>query len=99
MKRGTEARAGWIEWVMKGDRSDLGQNCVCMNNGENLMTVVRPAMPYDMEKVSMIEREEANLKVAETRMFRFSLGMTRLKSDIITYEHMRMTDHHCSFRT
>ena len=40
-------------------------------------TVVRPAMMYGLENVALTKRQEAELEVAEMRMLRFELGVTR----------------------
>ncbi|KAK3514234.1 hypothetical protein QTP70_010408 [Hemibagrus guttatus] len=54
-------------------------------------TVVRPAMLYDLETVSLRKRQESELEVAELKMLRFSLGVTRL--DRIRNEYIRGTAH------
>lgn len=40
--------------------------------------VVRPAMLYGLEAVALTKRKEPELEVAERRMLRFSLGVTRM---------------------
>ena len=40
-------------------------------------TVVRPAMMYSLETVALTKKQEAELEVAEMRMLRFELGVTR----------------------
>ncbi|KAK3553533.1 hypothetical protein QTP70_004166 [Hemibagrus guttatus] len=54
-------------------------------------TVVRPAMLYGLETVSLRKRQESELEVAELKMMRFSLGVTRL--DRIRNEYIRGTAH------
>ncbi|MCJ8739298.1 hypothetical protein PDJAM_G00045650 [Pangasius djambal] len=54
-------------------------------------TVVRPAMLYGLETVSLWKRQESELEVAELKMLRFSLGVTRL--DRIRNEYIRGTAH------
>ncbi|KAK3528551.1 hypothetical protein QTP70_002791 [Hemibagrus guttatus] len=54
-------------------------------------TVVRPAMLYGLETVSLRKRQESELEVAELKMLRFSLGVTRL--DRIRNEYIRGTAH------
>ncbi|KAK3508735.1 hypothetical protein QTP70_004280 [Hemibagrus guttatus] len=54
-------------------------------------TVVRPAMLYGLETVSLRKRQESELEVAELKMLRFSLGVTRL--DGIRNEYIRGTAH------
>ncbi|KAK3548065.1 hypothetical protein QTP70_004495 [Hemibagrus guttatus] len=45
--------------------------------GKVYRTVVRPAMLYGLETVSLRKEQESELEVAELKMLRFSLGMTR----------------------
>ncbi|KAK3529945.1 hypothetical protein QTP86_009331 [Hemibagrus guttatus] len=54
-------------------------------------TVVRPAMLYGLETVSLRKTQESELEVAELKMLRFSLGVTRL--DRIRNEYIRGTAH------
>ncbi|KAK3572267.1 hypothetical protein QTP86_029691 [Hemibagrus guttatus] len=60
-------------------------------NGKVYRTVVRPAMLYGLETVSLRKRQESELEVAELKMLRFSLGVTRL--DRIRNEYIRGTAH------
>ena len=39
---------------------------------------VRPAMLYRLETVALTKRQEAEMEVAELKMLRFSLGVTRM---------------------
>ncbi|KAK3526662.1 hypothetical protein QTP70_030874 [Hemibagrus guttatus] len=59
--------------------------------GKVYRTVVRPAMLYGLETVPLRKRQESELEVAELKMLRFSLGVTRL--DRIRYEYIRGTAH------
>ena len=52
---------------------------------------VRPAMLYGLETVALTKRQEAEMEVAELKMFRFSLGVTRM--DKIRNEYVRWTSH------
>ena len=36
--------------------------------------MVRPAMPYEMEAVTVTKRQKSKMEVAEMKMLRFSLG-------------------------
>ena len=54
-------------------------------------TVVRPAKLYGLETVALKKRQEAELEVAELKMLRFSLGVTRM--DRIKHEFIRETTH------
>ena len=38
---------------------------------------VRPAMMYGLEAVALTKRQEAEMEVAELKILRFSLGVTR----------------------
>ncbi|KAK3560749.1 hypothetical protein QTP86_016542, partial [Hemibagrus guttatus] len=59
--------------------------------GKVYRTVVRPAMLCGLETVSLRKRQESELEVAELKMLRFSLGVTRL--DRIRNEYIRGTAH------
>ncbi|KAK3536886.1 hypothetical protein QTP86_027004 [Hemibagrus guttatus] len=59
--------------------------------GKVYRTVVRPAMLYGVETVSLRKRQESELEVVELKMLRFSLGVTRL--DRIRNEYIRGTAH------
>ena len=53
--------------------------------GMILRAVVRPAMMYGMETAAMTKKQERQLEVAEKRMPRYFLGVTR--KDRIRNEH------------
>ena len=59
--------------------------------GKVFKTVVRPAMLFGLETVALKKRQEAELEVAELKMLRFSLGVTRM--DRIRNEDIRGTAH------
>ena len=59
--------------------------------GKMYKTVVRPNMLYGLEAVDLTKRQEAELEVAEMKMLRFSLGVTRM--DRIRNEYVRGTAH------
>ena len=46
--------------------------------GKLYKSVVRPALLYGMETVAVTKAQESKMEVAEMRMLRFSLGLTRL---------------------
>ena len=50
---------------------------------------VRPAMLHGLETVALTKRQEAEMEVAELKMLRFSLGVTRM--DKIRNEYIRGT--------
>ncbi|KAK3549896.1 hypothetical protein QTP86_015522, partial [Hemibagrus guttatus] len=59
--------------------------------GKVYRTVVRPAMLYGLETVSLWKRQESELELAELKMLRFPLGLTSL--DRIRNEYIRGTAH------
>ncbi|KAK3553761.1 hypothetical protein QTP70_009181 [Hemibagrus guttatus] len=83
-------QAGW-----NGSRKVSGVLCdqkiSARIKGKVYRTVVRPAMLYGLETVSLRKRQESELEVAELKMLRFSLGVTRL--DRIRNEYIRGTAH------
>ncbi|KAK3572671.1 hypothetical protein QTP86_004033 [Hemibagrus guttatus] len=83
-------QAGWNGW-----RKVSGVLCErkisARIKGKVYRTVVRLAMLYGLETVSLRKRQESELEVAELKMLRFSLGVTRL--DRIRNEYIRGTAH------
>ena len=70
--------------------SDVWQECICKKmKGKIYMTVVRPAMLHGLETVALKKRQETELEVAEMKILRFALGVTR--RDRIRNEHIRET--------
>ncbi|KAK3552031.1 hypothetical protein QTP70_031579 [Hemibagrus guttatus] len=83
-------QAGWNGWrKVSGVLCD--RKISARIKGKVYRTVVRPAMLYGLETVSLRKRQEAELEVAELRMVRFSLGVTRLNR--IRNEYIRGTAH------
>ncbi|KAK3506431.1 hypothetical protein QTP70_002157 [Hemibagrus guttatus] len=83
-------QAGWNGWrKVSGVMCD--QKISARIKGKVYRTVVRPAMLYGLETVSLRKRQESELEVAELKMLRFSLGVTRL--DRIRNEYIRGTAH------
>ncbi|KAK3533009.1 hypothetical protein QTP70_006242 [Hemibagrus guttatus] len=83
-------QAGWNGWrKVSGVLCD--RKISARIKGKVYRTVVRPAMLYGLETVSLRKRQESELKVAELKMLRFSLGVTRL--DRIRNEYIRGTAH------
>ncbi|KAK3566328.1 hypothetical protein QTP86_032350 [Hemibagrus guttatus] len=83
-------QAGWNGWrKVSGVLCD--QKISARIKGKVYRTVVRPAMLYGLETVSLRKRQESELEVAELKMLRFSLGVTRL--DRIRNEYIRETAH------
>ncbi|MCJ8738182.1 hypothetical protein PDJAM_G00032480 [Pangasius djambal] len=77
-------QAGWNGW-----RKVLGVLCdrkiSARIKGKVYKTVVRPAMLYGLETVSPRKRQESELEVAELKMLRFSLGVTRVPREELWY--------------
>ena len=46
--------------------------------GKVYKVAVGPAMLYGLETVALAKRQEAEMEVAELKMLRFSLGVTRM---------------------
>ncbi|KAK3507024.1 hypothetical protein QTP70_000554 [Hemibagrus guttatus] len=83
-------QAGWNGWrKVSGVLCD--QKISARIKGKVYRTVVRPAMLYGLKTVSLRKRQESELEVAELKMLRFSLGVTRL--DRIRNEYIRGTAH------
>ncbi|KAK3556466.1 hypothetical protein QTP70_008251 [Hemibagrus guttatus] len=83
-------QAGWNGWrKVSGVLCD--QKISARIKGKVYRTVVRPAMLYGLETVSLRKRQESELEVAKLKMLRFSLGVTRL--DRIRNEYIRGTAH------
>ncbi|KAK3556290.1 hypothetical protein QTP70_007046 [Hemibagrus guttatus] len=83
-------QAGWNGWrKVSGVLCD--RKISARIKGKVYRTVVRAAMPYGLETVSLRKRQESELEVAELKMLRFSLGVTRL--DRIRNEYIRGTAH------
>ncbi|KAK3568084.1 hypothetical protein QTP86_030306 [Hemibagrus guttatus] len=83
-------QAGWNGWrKVSGVLCD--RKISARIKGKVYRTVVRAAMLYCLETVSLRKRQESELEVAELKMLRFSLGVTRL--DRIRNKYIRGTAH------
>ncbi|KAK3533744.1 hypothetical protein QTP70_025050 [Hemibagrus guttatus] len=83
-------QAGWNGWrKVSGVLCD--RKISARIKGKVYRTVVRPAMLYGLKTVSLRKRQESELEVAELKMLRFFLGVTRL--DRIRNEYIRGTTH------
>ncbi|KAK3542067.1 hypothetical protein QTP86_011368 [Hemibagrus guttatus] len=83
-------QAGWNGWrKVSGVLCD--RKLSARMKGKVYRTVVRAAMLYGLETVSLRKRQESELEVAELKMLRFPLGVTRL--DRIRNEYIRGTAH------
>ena len=81
-------QAGWNGW-----RRMSGVICYrrvpARVKGKVYKVAVRPAMLYGLETVALTKRQEEEMEVAELKMLRFSLGVTRM--DKIKNEYIRGT--------
>ena len=57
--------------------------------GKVYSSVVRPEMGYGLETVAVTKKQVEEIEVAEMKMLRFAMGMTR--KDKIRNEHIRST--------
>ena len=81
-------QAGWSKW-RKVSGIICDRKLSTRVKGKVYNTAVRPAMLYGMETVALTRRQEVELEVAELRMLRFAMGVTRL--DKIKNTHVRGT--------
>ena len=81
-------QAGWNGW-----RRVSGVICdrrlPARIKGKVYSSVVRPAMVYGLEAVAVTKKQVEEMEVAETKMVRFAMGVTR--KDKIRNEHIRST--------
>ena len=70
-------QAGWSRW-RKVSGIICDRKLSTRVKGKIYNTAVRAAMLYGMETVALTRRQEAELEVAELRMLRFAMGVTRL---------------------
>lgn len=74
--RGEKRRAGRVEWVeMSGEICDRKSS---KSERQGCKRAVRPAMMSGLETAALSERQAAELEVAELKMLRVSLGVTRM---------------------
>ena len=81
-------QAGWNGW-----RRVSGVICdkrlPARLKGKVYSSVVRPAMVYGLETVAVTKKQVEEMEVAEMKMLRFTMGVTR--KDKIRNEHIRST--------
>ena len=70
------------------NRWEAGCMYMCCK-GKMYKSVVRPAMLYGMEMVAVTERQVGKMEVAELKMVRWALGVTR--KDKIRNKYLRGT--------
>ena len=81
-------QAGWNGWRrMSGVICD--RRVPARVKGKVYKVAMRPAMLYGLETVALTKRQETEMEVAELKMLRFSLGVTRM--DKIRNEYIRGT--------
>ena len=81
-------QAGWMSWrKVSGDLCDRKLSAKIM--GKMYKSVVRPTMLYGMETVAVTKRRMEKMEVAELKMARWALGVTR--KDKIRNEYLRGT--------
>ncbi|KAK3548852.1 hypothetical protein QTP70_021037 [Hemibagrus guttatus] len=85
-----QVQALWNGW-RKVSRVLCDRKISARIKGKVYRTLVRPAMLYGLETVSLRKRQESELEVAELKMLRFSLGVTKLGR--IRNEYIRGTAH------
>ena len=69
-------QAEWMSWrKMSGVLCD--RKLLAKVKGEIYKSVIRPAMLYGMETVAMTERQVGKMEVAELKIIRWALGVTR----------------------
>ena len=88
-KRSEEERTGRMEWVEKNSGVICDRRVPARLKGKVYKVAVRPAMLYGLETVALTKRQEAEMEVAELKMLRFSLGVTRM--DKTRNEYIRGT--------
>ena len=83
-------QAGWNGWRrMSGVICDRRVPARVKGKLYRVALAVRPAILYGLETVALTKRQEAEMEVAELKMLRFSLGVTRM--DKIRNEYIRGT--------
>ena len=83
-------QAGWQNW-RRASGILCDKRVPAKVKGKIYRTVVRPAILYGLETVGLRKRQASELEVAELRMLRFALGVTRM--DMIENKYIRGTAH------
>ena len=81
-------QAGWNGW-RKILRVICGRRLPARVKGKVYTLMVRPAMVYELETVAVTKKQVEEMKVAEMKMLRFAMGVTRKNK--IRNEHIRST--------
>ena len=69
-------QAGWNGW-RKVSRVICDSKLSARVKGKVYSSVVRPAMVYGLETVAVTKKQVEAMEVAEIKMLRFALGVTR----------------------
>ena len=81
-------QAGWNGW-RKVSGVICDKRLPARVKGKVYSSVVRPAMVYGLETVAVTKKQVEEMEVAEMKMLRFTMGVTR--KDKIRNEHIRST--------
>ena len=81
-------QAGWNE-RRRVSRVICDKRLPAIVKGKVYSSVVRPAMVYGLETVAVTKKQVEEMEVAEMKMLRFAMGVTR--KDKIRNEHIRST--------
>ena len=81
-------QAEWNEW-RKISGVICGRRLPARVKGKVHSSVVRPAMGYGLETVAVTKKQVEEMEVAEMKMLRFAMGVT--KKDNIRNEYIRGT--------
>ena len=81
-------QAGWMNW-RKVSGVLCNRKLSAKVKGKMYKSVVRPTILYGMEMVAVMERQMEKMEVAELKMVRWALGVTR--KDKIKNEYVRGT--------
>ena len=81
-------QAGWNGW-RRVSGIICNRRLPARVKGKVYSSVVRPTMVYGLETVAVTKKQVEEMEVAEMKMLRFAMGMTR--KDKIRNEHIRST--------
>ena len=81
-------QAGWNGW-RRVSQVICDRRLPARVKGKVYSSVVRPAMVYRLETVAVTKKQVEEMEVAEMKMFRFAMGVTR--KDKIRNEYIRST--------
>ena len=78
-----------MEWIEKSIRSNLDRRLPARIKVKVYSSVVRPTMVYGLEAVAVTKKQVEEMEVAEMKMLRFAVGVTR--KDKIRNKYIRGT--------